>query len=169
MEPTASPPSPPSPIPDHRLSKRQKTKIACNECRQAKLKCTSDQAPCSRCTRLRLNCTFDPGFKRVHRQSKMAELENHVMQLQNLVETRKQPATSPPAASPTSNSTWAVGQLHSESSNINNINYGMHTVQSQLAASARPSSQSSRGEVQANRSLGPIKLALPQIESLFKT
>jgi len=157
-----------SPSPDHRPRKRPKTKVACKECRQAKLKCTIDRAPCSRCTRLHLNCTFDRGFQRVHRQSKIAELENHVLQLQNIVEKSKQPATSPLAASPTSNSTWPGGQLHSESSNINNANYLIDVVQSQDVASALPSSQSSRGKVQADRSLGPVKLALPQIESLFK-
>lgn len=163
MEPTRSPPL------DDRPSKRPKTKVACNECRQAKLKCTSDQAPCSRCARLYLNCTFDPGFKRVHRQTKMAELENHVLQLQNLVEKGKQVATSPLGGSPISNSTWPGGQLRSESSNADNLNYRMDIIQNQDATSVVPSCQSSQVEGQAARSLGPVKLAFPQVELLFKT
>ncbi|KAH8820272.1 hypothetical protein F5884DRAFT_41102 [Xylogone sp. PMI_703] len=64
-------------------------RVACSECRQAKLRCDrSNDArsqSCSRCRRLRLDCQVDLAFKRVNKRLKINELAEQVDRLNSVV------------------------------------------------------------------------------------
>ncbi|PWY90354.1 hypothetical protein BO94DRAFT_555533 [Aspergillus sclerotioniger CBS 115572] len=90
-----SEPESPSDSPRHR-SKR----IACRQCRQAKLRCevsTGGAIPCSRCRRLGYDCKLDTAFQRVNRRERLEELEKEVQHLRSSVSTI--PATQQPLPS----------------------------------------------------------------------
>ncbi|RQM05075.1 hypothetical protein DH86_00003662, partial [Scytalidium sp. 3C] len=67
----------------------QRKRVACSECRQAKLRCDRSNDPssqsCSRCRRMALDCHVDLGYKRVNKRLKINELAEQVERLSSVV------------------------------------------------------------------------------------
>lgn len=72
---------------------KERSRVACKTCRQAKVRCGMRQPPCSRCVRLKKSCTLDATFRRVSKTERFQQLEEHVQELRGLVE--KQSGASP--------------------------------------------------------------------------
>lgn len=68
---------------ESRRGRSTTSKLAvCTACRQSKVRCTGSQdGSCERCIKLELDCHRDPGFKRISKSRKIAELEKQVQSL----------------------------------------------------------------------------------------
>lgn len=66
---------------------RQPRRLACKECRQAKLRCDLQNgvSSCGRCRRMRLECQVDTHFKRVKKRLKIEELVDELEHLRSIV------------------------------------------------------------------------------------
>ncbi|RAL04864.1 Zn(II)2Cys6 transcription factor [Aspergillus ibericus CBS 121593] len=96
----------PSYSPRHR-SKR----IACRQCRQAKLRCevsTGGAIPCSRCRRLGYDCQLDTAFQRVNRRERLEELEKEVQHLRSSVSTLPATPQQPLPSIPTPSESYST-------------------------------------------------------------
>ncbi|KAH8691623.1 hypothetical protein BGW36DRAFT_304893 [Talaromyces proteolyticus] len=65
-------------------------RIACRNCRQAKMRCelsAGGPVPCHRCRRLDRECKVDTEYKRINRQEKLEELEEEIRQLRSSIKT----------------------------------------------------------------------------------
>lgn len=71
--------------PSHRQVARKRARVACSQCRQAKIRCDFKQTPCPRCTRLRLNCIVDRSYRRTNRGDEVKKLQQQVENLQNVI------------------------------------------------------------------------------------
>ncbi|KAL4894254.1 hypothetical protein BDV59DRAFT_176132 [Aspergillus ambiguus] len=80
--------------------RNRRKRIACRQCRQAKIRCelsTEGSIPCSRCRRLGHDCRLDTTFQRVNRRERLEELEKELQQLQSSI------SNLPPASRPLQN------------------------------------------------------------------
>ena len=78
-------------------NKRSRSRAACKQCRQAKVRCGMEKIPCARCERRGFDCTWDPGFKRSNNPDRFQHLEGHLRALQqNVGESAQQtPSVEP--------------------------------------------------------------------------
>ncbi|KAL5365339.1 hypothetical protein BJX96DRAFT_181543 [Aspergillus floccosus] len=70
--------------------RHRRKRIACRQCRQAKIRCelsTGGSIPCSRCRRMGHDCRLDTAFKRVNRRERLEDLEKEVQRLRSSVST----------------------------------------------------------------------------------
>lgn len=68
---------------------RKRARIACCECRQAKIRCGLESVPCPRCRKIGLECTVDPSYRRANRHDKVRELQQQLEELQNSTERQQ--------------------------------------------------------------------------------
>ncbi|KUJ11501.1 uncharacterized protein LY89DRAFT_226498 [Mollisia scopiformis] len=76
-----------SPEPDRSNPKKQK-RIACRECRQAKLKCdksSNTAEPCARCRKLSLECRVETEYKRYNKKIRINDLAEEIERLRSSV------------------------------------------------------------------------------------
>lgn len=66
--------------------KHSRSRTACRQCRQAKVKCGMETTPCSRCKRRGFDCQWDPGFKRSNNPDRFHHLEGHLRMLEQKLE-----------------------------------------------------------------------------------
>lgn len=74
---------------DPKNSGQKRAKIACRECRQAKIRCGLQRTPCPRCERLKLECSVDPKYQRSNQRHKVGELQQQIQHLQNLITSQR--------------------------------------------------------------------------------
>ncbi len=67
---------------------RKRARVACSQCRQAKIRCVLEEIPCSRCARLGLGCSVNPSFRRTNKRDEVNELQQQVQNLQDIIENR---------------------------------------------------------------------------------
>ena len=75
------------------VKKHSRSRAACKQCRQAKVRCGMEKMPCARCERRGLACAWDPGFKRSNNPDRFRHLEGHLRALEQKVGS---PAFQPP-------------------------------------------------------------------------
>ena len=84
-----------------RVHNGRRAKVACKECRQAKVRCNVATPPCSRCVKRQVECSIEPKYRRVHRTTRTRELEDQITSLkeaigwQNASPTSRSPSSQP--------------------------------------------------------------------------
>ncbi|OOF93606.1 hypothetical protein ASPCADRAFT_132614 [Aspergillus carbonarius ITEM 5010] len=92
-------------------ARHRSKRIACRQCRQAKLRCevsTGGAMPCSRCRRLGYDCKLDTAFQRVNRRERLEELEKEVQHLRSSVSTLPVPPQQPLPGIPTPSESYSA-------------------------------------------------------------
>ena len=91
---------------------RKRGRIACSQCRQAKIRCGLEQIPCSRCERLGLDCSINPSYRRVSKKDKVKELEQQVQNLHEFIEHQHDGGLPVPRGSPGSSDQNSADPYH---------------------------------------------------------
>ena len=142
---------------------RRRGRIACRQCRQAKLRCGLDQIPCSRCKQGGLHCTVDPSYKRSNKYEKVQELEDQVLRLRNQVDQRHEQQSVPSLTSRSSPSAETPSH-QTPSHHFSNIGDG-HSVHVTSATTISPFGESP--ESTGIQRLGSVTIDQLQTEELF--
>ena len=152
---------------------RRRGRVACNKCRELKIRCGVEKAPCPRCERSGLTCVVDPEYRRIGKQGKMDELQSHIQQLESLVRNQTSTGAAAVSASPSCVRAGAEKSIESDH------DYGT-TVQGSGSVGFTSQNHAQPGPLSdltiepllnhgigPDRSLGHVVLKYAQIQSLF--
>lgn len=137
----------------------KRARVACTQCRQAKVRCDVENVPCGRCQNLNLDCAIERSYKRRSKADQMHDLQKQVSSLQGALHGRT-----------------ALDESWSESSDCPGPQINDQQVSPNLPAGASDT-VSHNGlvgrEVQtpdtADYRLGAVTLTLPKAREMFKT
>ncbi|KIW13611.1 hypothetical protein PV08_08801 [Exophiala spinifera] len=150
-------------MPPEDPSRGRRTRVACRNCRQAKIRCALNRIPCARCQRLGLTCSIEPSYKRTNKQDQVEELQQRLSSLQGVID-RHLPARSTPSRPHLDTSQSTLDGLGEEGGS----GHTPHNENRSDTPPFRPSSLQSVGQG-VEYTLGNVTITLERAQTLFAT